>query len=255
IIDRYPDYNPILPKSEPKLLLPHKHNYLDTARLSDYHDVIGFPKYVPKQNGTMLRNNKLDAIASCLEIEHYLPMDAIYNCLQYDMLEPNLGDYQAGYDELFEKAISLIQHGIEWNTELGYHTINVEVYTLARAFVEYWPRVNELMESEEPLSEADQTFLQVIRQKLKQRMDDNAIIAKDKLRGISWITENPGRQWTASLNPIVKDPRDWYGYRYQSFTTGDPEIETTLNLFRLRPTYFQIIPKDIFNKILCLILY
>jgi len=27
----------------------------------------------------------------------------------------------------------------------------------------------------------------------------------------AWIREDPGRQWTASLNPLVSDPRDYYG--------------------------------------------
>ena len=31
---------------------------------------------------------------------------------------------------------------------------------------------------------------------------------------IKWITDNPGTQLTSSFNPIIKDPKDWYGNYY-----------------------------------------
>ena len=34
--------------------------------------------------------------------------------------------------------------------------------------------------------------------------------------GLDWITKNPGSQITGSFNPIVSDPKDWYGTYYKS---------------------------------------
>lgn len=93
--------------------------------------------------------------------------------------------------------------------------------------------------------------LMMIKGKLAQRMLDNSLIATKLLTGIKWITDNPGRQWTASFNPIMEDPRDFYGEHYVPFTVGIPsDIESMLRLFRLRDTVWKWLPRDIFKFIL-----
>ena len=82
------------------------------------------------------------------------------------------------------------------------------------------------------------------------KMINNAKICQEKLIGINWITKNPGRQWTSSINPIIEDPREWYGKHYIPVKTGIPEdIETCLRLARLR-SIWTVLPKEIFDKIL-----
>lgn len=93
--------------------------------------------------------------------------------------------------------------------------------------------------------------LTAIRDELVQRMHNNAIVAKELLTGIKWITENPGRQWTSSFNPIMEDPREFYGGHYIPFTIGIPvEIESLLRLFRLRETVWRLLPRDVFKLLL-----
>lgn len=83
-----------------------------------------------------------------------------------------------------------------------------------------------------------------------ETMRGNAEICREKLTGIKWITENPGRQWTSSINPIVADPRDWYGQHYIPVLTGIPEsIESCLRLARLR-SMWSLLPNEIFDHIL-----
>lgn len=67
---------------------------------------------------------------------------------------------------------------------------------------------------------------------LAAEMESQAYIANRQLVGIRWITNNPGRQWTSSINPEVGDPRDYYGHEhYTRFTVGIPsEIETAIRL-------------------------
>ena len=86
------------------------------------------------------------------------------------------------------------------------------------------------------------------------KLNAQKIIESSDLCKVQWITKNPGRQWTASINPIVKDPRDWYGNVYVSFKTGLHEIETTLRLIfnnkNKSASVWNQIPRDMFNIIL-----
>lgn len=83
----------------------------------------------------------------------------------------------------------------------------------------------------------------------------NLVLATERLSGIEWILQNAGRQWTSAINPIIADPRDWYGEHYCSFRIGNEAIETTLRLARLRSGNFFSegrgkLPVDIFKIIL-----
>lgn len=88
---------------------------------------------------------------------------------------------------------------------------------------------------------------------LKARMPKQIEAAKLRLMGIRWILRNPGTQWTSSINPIVKDPRDWYGEYYRSYRIGNQDMETCLRLARLRPGNpftAGMMGRDVFNIIL-----
>ncbi len=45
---------------------------------------------------------------------------------------------------------------------------------------------------------------------------------KLKNRPITWLRENPGRQWTASFNPVFERPADWY--QPMQLVRADPKI-------------------------------
>lgn len=73
---------------------------------------------------------------------------------------------------------------------------------------------------------------------------------------LRWITDNPGRQWTSSINPIMADPRDWYGGYYQSFRIGDHGLELSLRVLRnKRNRIMKLLNKDLFEMLLREILY
>ena len=81
-------------------------------------------------------------------------------------------------------------------------------------------------------------------------MKNNAKTCQENLVGVKWITKNPGRQWTSSINPIIQNPQKWYGKHYIHVITGIPEeIENCLRLARLR-SMWSLLPKEIFDKIL-----
>jgi hypothetical protein len=89
-----------------------------------------------------------------------------------------------------------------------------------------------------------------------QRIKANACLAEENLKGVRWITENPGRQWTSSINPIIADPRDWYGPSYTSFRIGCQEVETAIRLLRLRKSSpFFHMDRNVFNYIVKLVVW
>jgi len=72
---------------------------------------------------------------------------------------------------------------------------------------------------------------------------------------VKWITENPGRQWTASINPIIENPREWYGEHYRPFLLGHSDVVKTILLARLRRgNLFAELPKDVFKMFLAKIM-
>lgn len=116
---------------------------------------------------------------------------------------------------------------------------------LCKCFGNLIPKVIEVRDADEYYQYRDLMI---------ENMNSNAVICRQNLIGIKWITKNPGRQWTASINPIIADPRDWYGRYYIPVLTGIPEeIETCLRLARLRSDW-SILDDDVFNLILLYIM-
>jgi len=88
---------------------------------------------------------------------------------------------------------------------------------------------------------------------LRKRLIENFDTVSQKLKGITWITENPTRQWTSSINPIITNPTDWYSEKYyRSFIIGLPkDIEITLRcLKKFRKSSFSLLNNDLLNIIL-----
>ncbi len=91
-------------------------------------------------------------------------------------------------------------------------------------------------------------YLAVINIKIKRGHE----LVSSNRRQIKWRTQNPGTQWTSSINPVMTNPRDWYGRFYESFWIGIPEhIETYIRLAHLkRINVLGTLPKDILRLIL-----
>jgi hypothetical protein len=87
-----------------------------------------------------------------------------------------------------------------------------------------------------------------------QEVLSRAATALVRLAPVQFITRNPGRQWTSSVNPIIANPRDWYGEYYTPVLLGNAAVER--ELWRARVVYpFNTLPKEIFTKILLLVLF
>ena len=95
-------------------------------------------------------------------------------------------------------------------------------------------------------------WLDKITEVMILRMETNRIQGRKLLKGLTWRTENPGAQWTSSYNPIMEDPREFYGKNYQSFKIGlDQEFaETMILIYKTTPWLRMSIPKEIFDLLM-----
>jgi hypothetical protein len=85
------------------------------------------------------------------------------------------------------------------------------------------------------------------------QIERNLKIAQENAIAIKWLTTNPGRQWTSSLNLTNTKPRDYYNPKlYTPYYIGVPEpVETLLRLctkHKIGP--FQHLNRDTLNAIL-----
>lgn len=87
---------------------------------------------------------------------------------------------------------------------------------------------------------------------MTERMKTNAEMWKKDLSGLKWRTKNPGTQWTSSINPIMENPRMFYGQYYKRFVIGIPEdICWTLLLIRKeKGSSLYSLPSDLFNHVM-----
>lgn len=195
-------------------------------RYSDYSDSRMLSAWIPAANATMLRANNCEGVMTFTE----WPAGTIVSeqdvrtafqqlvrspCVQTSPIM-HFGNPQLELSSWSIKAMGIFQDKI----------INNKQFTLGQQAA-------------------------LVRE-INQHVTDEARRMETVLTGISWITTNPGRQWTSSCNPIFEDPRQFYGPNYVPFWIGIPcEIETTLRLFRLRTgNFISMLPRDVFNLLL-----
>jgi len=95
--------------------------------------------------------------------------------------------------------------------------------------------------------------------KLLADVKSNIKECQDRLGVVHWIVDNPGRQYTSSINPIIENPVDWYGpVFYSAVQLGNPKLETTLRLIhkiKMADNDLSKLPKDIFKIVLQMIMW
>ena len=206
--------------------------------LSDYSHNHMYYKHVPRANLIRLRLNNLSTVVSMLYIDNH---ENIKDKLINENNNPNFG--------INDFIIELYRKEVNSAVDTFQNSINYEENIQQRDLFKCFGLITNKVIKDKNYIEARDLMIENIR--------NNDKICKDNLTGIKWITENPGRQWTSSINPIFKDPRDWYGKHYVPVLVGiPPEIETCLRLMRLERTqsYWSMLPKDMFDLILFYVL-
>jgi len=221
-------------------------------RYSDYEGVSSFMNDldVSKANLMHLRIGNMDAIASYVTFNSE---DYSNNEQKDDSDEDNYGmTYEEAikdlknmfnYPNLFYEGEGISPNGV--NTYVD-DVIRHLVYPPRdymrtkkdlRWFAEFVPEFRRLYERRSYDQELFVSRMNEIINILNTRMINNCKIMERELVGVKWITQDPGRQYTSSINPIIKDPRDFYGDWYVPFHIGIPRnVEITLYLIRKHQT-------------------
>jgi hypothetical protein len=250
--------------------------YSDTSKITsvtlegDYDNRCTLPEMISTVNGSMLRSNKFNYVCSSVVLAGAVSSSDIRKTL-----EDSLYNISITSDNLSRRVGALrTAFGTSWRWDqyrenvnlpfkyIGSHLNNVPCFKrrLVKLFAEYADEVFAILSKDmnnfkknnlvDALIDRLQPFINI----MNARAESNIQIVKERLKGIKWITDNPGRQWTSSINPIIEDPRDWYNSpehdNYTPFITGYPEHELTLRLLRLRCPLFKHLNRDLMNIIL-----
>lgn len=235
-------------------------NKLD--KVSDYEDNNVYPNFMENLNATSLRCNKLKAVAAIVRINFTINpiLNNIENIIRSSIVSPTVGDVHSDFQKRLNTFLNMnsshpFYFELHNNTNFShlkpsqYHIEKIK-NKLTKLFGRYSIEVYNLMfetpVDDKPLLTKLQPYIDLINEELNK----NIQICEDNLKGIKWITENPGRQWTSSINPVIEDPREWYGKDYLPFITGFSEHEKVLRLIRKRSNLWKILNKDIFNIVL-----
>ena len=210
-------------------------------KISDYHNDsdMSFNEFI-KANLTKLRLNNLKSVSSLIIINNEFDQN-IYDLIVNDVKNPNL---QLNETSIADYKSIIIDVKLHFNNNRSIWASNGYFYEMVRYFGNLTNEVLNIKDVKE-IDHYENVMMTI--------MNDNAKICEEKLKGIKWITENPGRQWTSSINPIIANPREWYGENYIPVVTGIPlDIESCLRLMRLPRTesYLSYLPTEIFNLIL-----
>jgi hypothetical protein len=209
-------------------------------KISDYSSISSLPESFSNINAKQLRSDNLHAVHSILEIFQGYDVRCL---LENDINDPNIMMDDSLIADYYEKTDQARKPYVFFGNEVKAKSL--DFYRLVRYFGKLTPEVIKIRDTDEYYKYRDIMI---------DKMITNTNKCQENLKSINWITKNPGRQWTSSINPIIEDPREWYGKHYIPVVTGIPsDIETTLRLMRLPQTesIWVNINDDIFS-IICL---
>jgi hypothetical protein len=205
--------------------------------------------------GTMLRCNNLNGVIAYIRSSDFNNVDDVSE-IRVE-IENFLNTPKVIVPELSVFKEHLMQYGFAHvKKSTANRNTSKEISLFAEYVLDYRKKCSSNSKKLTALAKATQTadmhaFLENLSHILHDRMVTNAKICEENMKGVKFITENPGRQWTSSLNPIMEDPRKFYKNHYVSFTIGlNPQVETTLRCMRKYGSVWSCLPKDIFNLIL-----
>jgi hypothetical protein len=201
-------------------------------KYSDYEAKEILSNNLAKGNATLLRANNLSRV--CVQQE--VPLNSIQEkviSIFADMIENPVIEYDVNFRARIKSLLE--RSTVPPFSESGYTRRNLSL------FAEFLPQIRENISLVDPIVKF-----------LSERMHENAKICKERLKGIKWITKNPQRQWTSSINPIMEDSRIFYGEYYTPFWIGIPDgKESILRLIRkCEGSVLFLLSKDLFELLL-----
>ena len=210
---------------------------------SDYGALPFDEEMVGKSNGCALRNSRLDQVKTLL-CEHSEPVKpaTVHAELQgTGIIRTDFDSYATAAEAFLMRRWGENSYGLWCAPKRLAVAFFAERFQDARKFATMRPpdiRKEELL---------------VFTAVLQVRAAEHLRSVKDLLARTNWITQDPGRQWTSSINPVVGNVKEYYGPRcIAPLQIGiSPEIETLLRLARRSPgSEFSKLSRDLFDTIL-----
>jgi hypothetical protein len=209
-------------------------------KISDYNHDHMYAKWFPHANAARLRMGNLNAVVSILNNPSFDDLLQEEKCPDIKFIDEVIRYYENAVEKIRFGFISRYDTRYEFDSKADYIR-DYYFIRFAKCFGKLTPEVFKVRDSDEYYQYRDIMI---------ETMIANAEICREKLTDIKWLIQDPGRQWTSSINPIIADPREWYDDEYVSVLTGIPEnIENCLRLARLR-SIWSLLPDEIFNLIL-----
>ncbi len=207
---------------------------------TDYGDwTSSDPDMIRITNTSLLINNKIESVITVLfhdelSDKSYIDLSLIYDEMLEEPFIINL-KIEAIFDDVYNE-----------NPFRKYAEFGDRALALINSF-----NHNSIIEIPTRLLACEE--LQQIVNTLNIRLESNLVTAQEKLKGIHWIEQDPGRQWTSSVNPQIVSAVDFYKEQfYRPFWVVIPEeIESYLRLLRkTRGNVWYMISRDVFNAII-----
>lgn len=227
---------------------------------SDYEETTEDPQFAVLNNLALLASGRLGGIMSCLVIlRPGNDLDFLMHADDPHQIASRQGLQQCVAVIQSTKSAKIIQQQIHRIVKNKFSKANLgdiqEVLSNYRQRAVFLNRLDDLDFTTDnaagllfPFRDSPRQIENAEWEALEAKICHGTEVTSRNLDGVKWIIRNPGRQWTSSINPIVADPRDWYGEYYQSHRVGNQRTETCLRLFRLRHgNEFSRMPRDLFN--------
>lgn len=231
---------------------------------SDYSDCKCSEEFLPKANSIMLRSNNIEGVMNFkfFDVSKPITYDKVLKSFKKMVNNPKIWLNDCDF---YPKINSFINGSFEELHEHYYSDRRVETFDdpntssctptrmLIHMFAEFYPQFKYTENKRQDREKLIQKAIKV-KQILVARSEKNIRIVAENLKGIKWITQDPQRQWTSSINPIITNPKDYYGGQYVTYRIGmNLEYEIALRLIRNKktsPNLLSNLSKDLFKIVI-----
>jgi len=223
------------------------------ARTSDYNDQYVADFRIDAVASSSLRWNNLDAVFTYFIRDYDTVWKGLISPMRYE-------DAYAAFEDLINnpKVVydPFYRNRVEWLLTC-HSSQDIQMNHWGAYFAEFAPRVRAIF-ADGAAKDDGYLFISRVVTVLEERMIANVPKCEQRLKGLKWITQEPGRQWTSSIKPIRESPVDFYGVKYYTpFSIGMPvEVETTLRLIWHQGqksgnnNQLAALPRDIFRMLM-----
>ena len=155
-----------------------------------------------------------------------------------DFIELTLGNNYTDKNPVFCDDITI--------EDIDRHLTRMEVWIWFRDYLKYFANPHDEIpvnflddgtyESRHKMAIYRQDNKHIFTSLIFANMEKYKKACKDNLMKVTWMVQNPQRQWSSTIHPEPLSPKDYYLDMYNGFTIFDSEVVRLLMLARKDPT-------------------